>query len=154
MTEASPIAHNGKGWESSKAQAADKTMSGRGLPCLNLQLRPKTSNQSIKTDVASCASQGPKAKMFLEKFCLLQSARFDDYRQTCRRTRATSLPVFFSAFLLLKYICTCKTQTVLCVCIWFYVLYVTHFVHNVVIEVQLSQHRSTIRPCINIWSHQ
>lgn len=48
--------------------------SRRGLSCLNLPLRPKMSNQCIKTDFASCVSLGPKGKMFLKKCNFLQSA--------------------------------------------------------------------------------
>lgn len=137
-----------------EAQPAEETVRGGGLASPNLPLRPKMSNQSVKTDFASRVGLGPegKKKTFLKEFYLLRS-----FRQTRRRTQTTPLPLSLPAFLLLKYICTCKTQTVLCVRIRVYVLYVkTHVVRIVMIQVQisqawtLSQHRSTPHLRINI----
>lgn len=103
-----------------KAQPAEETMSEKGPASLNLPLRPKMSNQCIKTDVASCVSLGPKGRMFSKKFYLLQSARFLKAFGTNLQQDMTymPLPFFLSAFLLLKCICTCKTQTVLCVYVY------------------------------------
>lgn len=126
--------------------------SSRVAEALDLPLRPKMSNQSAKTDVAGCVKEKRRIRNLI-CFNLLKGFRTNLQEDT-------PPPLFLSAFLLLKYItiCTCKPQKVSCVCIWFHVLFVKHFVHVVVMQVQkvwtLSQHCSTIRPGIDIQSHQ